>query len=152
MASFIKRFDSPVTAIRKLNSQLFPDYCYWGFLSIPLGIGKWLEYYSTSISIQRFIKLAYPWWLVPTKQLQKTICNKRKQIKKLQELTSQKYWFCLSRPMDGNPGNFCLESWTLESEVQLTMKFWNLGLLKSGIHWVGIRNLVSGMRDVERGI
>ena len=54
--------------------------------------------------------------------------------------------------MDGNPGNFCLESWTLESGIQLTMEFWNLGFLKSGIHLVGIRNLVSGMRDVERGI
>ena len=27
------------------------------------------------------MKPAYPWWLVPTKQLQKTICNKRKQKK-----------------------------------------------------------------------
>ena len=36
MASFIKRFDSPVTAILKLNSQLFPNYCHWGFLSLGL--------------------------------------------------------------------------------------------------------------------
>ena len=27
------------------------------------------------------MKPAYPWWLVPTKQLQKTTCNKRKQKK-----------------------------------------------------------------------
>ena len=54
--------------------------------------------------------------------------------------------------MDGNPGKFCLESWTLESGILLTIKFWNLGLLKSGIHRVGIGNLVSGMQDVERGI
>ena len=29
--------------------------------------------------------------------------------------------------MDGNPGNFCLESWTLESEIQLL----NYGILES---------------------
>ena len=52
--------------------------------------------------------------------------------------------------MDGK--NFWPESWTLESGILLTMKFWNLGLLKSGIHRVGIRNLVSGMQDVECGI
>ena len=37
----------------------------------------------TCVNVQRFLKIpAYPWWLVPTKQLQKTIYNKRKQIKK----------------------------------------------------------------------
>ena len=79
MASFIKQFKCPVTAILKPNSNLYPNYFLGGFLSIPSCIGKWLEYYSTSIRIQRFKKLAYPWWLVPTKQLQKTICNKRTQ-------------------------------------------------------------------------
>ena len=33
-------FDSPVIAIQKLNSQLFPNYFAGGFLSIPSGAGK----------------------------------------------------------------------------------------------------------------
>ena len=40
MASFIKRFKSPVTAISKPNSNLFSNYFLGGFLSIPLRIGK----------------------------------------------------------------------------------------------------------------
>ena len=40
IAPFIKRFDSPVTAILKQNSNFFSNYFLGGFPSIPSGIGK----------------------------------------------------------------------------------------------------------------
>ena len=40
IAPFIKRFDSPVTAILKQNSNFFSNYFLGGFTSIPSGIGK----------------------------------------------------------------------------------------------------------------
>ena len=40
IASFIKRFDSPVTAILKQNSNFFSNYFLGGFPSISSGIGK----------------------------------------------------------------------------------------------------------------
>ena len=51
--------------------------------------------------------------------------------------------------MDGNPGNFCSESWTLESGILLTMKFWGAYHLTEKSGW-GVESIMISNLPVYR--